>query len=243
MDQSKIDLQPDEVAGIASFLGYGRPEADVWFIGLEEGLGKSTDNEACENLKRRSHFETVMDLHEAHLNLVEDQNQIDIEARTSFTQVWLFMAKIMLARNGYNDWSDNKANRASILNEAKKYVRFSLGRKNGQTFLTELSPIPTRRNNDMSWMSEFKKRDQKLDKRIEDRNDQLRELLKANNHTSVICYGKRAADFEKLLDAKWTPVTCEISKSHDGRCLLLPFFGNGQMSHAVIRTLLDRRLL
>jgi hypothetical protein len=243
MDQEKNDLLTDEIIGIVSFLGYGRTDAKVWFIGLEEGLGRSNDEEARENLKRRSRFKTVMDLREAHLNLIEDQSQVDIEAKTRFTQVWLFMAKIMLARRGYKDWSDNKGNRASILSEAKKYVRFTLGRSNGETFLTELSPIPTRRNSDLSWMNEFKRRDQKLDRHIEARNHQLRELLNANSHALIICYGARADDFEKLLDVKWTPVTDKISKSHDGRCLLLPFFGNGQMSHGVIKTLLDQKLL
>jgi len=241
MNQSKIILLPDEISGIASFLGYGRPDGNVRFIGLEEGLGKSTDDEARENLKRRSRFETVMDLREAHLKLVENRNQIDIETKTSFTQVWLFMAKIMLARKGYGDWSEG--NRVSILREAKQYVRLSLGRSNCETFLTELSPIPTRRNKDMNWMSELKQQDQKLNEKIENRNNQLKGLLKANSHALTICYGNRAADFEKLLDVKWTPVTTKISKSHDARCLLLPFFGNGQMSHDVIRTLIDRKLL
>ncbi|MEO6816049.1 MAG: hypothetical protein ABI177_05055 [Edaphobacter sp.] len=93
MGQSKIDLTTKEITGITSFLGYGQPDAKVWFIGLEEGLGKSTDEEARENLKRRSCFKSVMDLREAHLNLREHQKVVDVETKTTFTQVWLFMAK------------------------------------------------------------------------------------------------------------------------------------------------------
>ncbi|MEO6816048.1 MAG: hypothetical protein ABI177_05050 [Edaphobacter sp.] len=143
--------------------------------------------------------------------------------------------KIMLARAGHKDWRDTKA--------AKDYVRYHLGRSNGDTFLTELSPIPTRRTADMSWMSEIMQQDSNLGQKIEDRNTKLKELLKISSQDSIICYGKRANNFGELIDVTWVPVTQQISRSHNGKCLLLPFFGNGQMSHAVIGILLQRGLL
>jgi len=80
-----LGLTEKEVSGIAGFLGYGKPESGVWFIGLEEGLGKSSDEEARENLKPRSCFQPVMDLREAHLTLKENHTTIDIKTKTSFT--------------------------------------------------------------------------------------------------------------------------------------------------------------
>jgi hypothetical protein len=52
------DLSIEEVEGIVRFLGYGRPSAPVWFIGLEEGLGKMNSEDDRKNLKARASFET-----------------------------------------------------------------------------------------------------------------------------------------------------------------------------------------
>jgi len=243
MGKLVLDLSPEEITGIVSFLGYGNPSARVWFIGLEEGFGESSDEEAHNNLKPRSRFESIMDLQEAHLHLNEKERPINIETKQTFTQVWLYMAKIMLAINDRNEWSNNTTNRKMALEQAKDYVRFRLGRKDMDTFLTELSPIPKRRSNDVDWLSAFRHRDDNLDRKIENRTTQLKLLLRANNPPLVICYGNRATEFAELIDTNWHSITPKISRSANGNCLLLPFFGFGQMSHAVIRTLLEKELL
>jgi hypothetical protein len=238
-----LDLSEKEVSGISGFLGYGQPERSVWFIGLEEGLGKSTDAEARENLRPRSRFQRVMDLRDAHLTLKENQAPIDIETKATFTAVWIYAAKIMLAMEGHKDWSSGSENRKLILESAKDYVRFKLGRRVGRTFLSELSPIPTKSTADLDWMCALRRVDSKLDDKIEYRKSEIKRLLKASDPSRVICYGKRATEFAALLGIEWHSIDDQISSSRDGKCLLLPFFGNGQMSHSVIGTLARHGLL
>ena len=185
-----------------------------------------------------------MDLRDAHLTMKENQATIDIETKVSFTPVWVYMAKIMLAMEGHKDWSNNKTNRKAILENAKDYIRYKLGRRNGSTFLTELSPIPTKRTANLNWMQAFHRIDKNLVEKIENRRTELKRLLKASEPSHVICYGKRADAFAALLGIEWHSTDdSQISSSGDGKCLLLPFFGNGQMSHSVIETLIQNGLL
>ena len=230
------NLSEEEIRAIVSFLGYGRPSAPVWFIGLEEGLGHMDSDDAIRNLKARGKFGRVMDLYDAHLDLEEKGRPINIENKPPSTQVWRWMAKIMLAVEGL-DWRDR--------NLAKDYVRFRLGRADGDTFMTELSPIPAGNAKDEVWRTLFKDLDPGLDSKINERRCELKKLLKENAPPLVICYGRTRADaFAELLDLyQWGHVSSGVSASPDLRCLLLPFFGLGQMSQLVIQVLLDKQLL
>jgi hypothetical protein len=236
MDELPIQLPPGGVDRIISFLGYGQPSAPVWFIGIEEGLGRADSTDTIDNLEARAKFDPIMDLRDAHLRLCESGRPIDIEKKTSFTQVWLFMAKIMRAHEGHHDWSDKE--------RAKEYVRAHLGRKNGRSFLTELSPIPSAKAHDKKWMSLFTRMEPDITNKLEKRRENLRRELSRNDPSLVVCYGSGLGiDFAKLLGVEWRFVFNEVSTSQNGKCLLLPFFGNGHMSHPILQALLDRGLL
>ena len=95
----------------------------------------------------------------------------------------------------------------------------------------------------MRW---FEKRYHGLRAKIEQRNAELQHSLKENDPSLVICYGnsrKRAADFAKLLGVEWQLVCPGVCVSRDHKRLLLPFFGNGRMSHSAVEELLLRGLL
>ena len=85
-------------------------------------------------------------------------------------------------------------------------------------------------------MSLFNVMDPRLGTKIKERRKSLRELLEKQTEL-VICYGKRPDDFADLFEIKWREVDAEISTSNDARFLLLPFFGFGNISHALIRNL------
>ncbi len=238
-------LLPEEIERIINFQGYGIVSAPVWFIGIEEGLGKMSDDDANRNLKARGSFETVMDLRVAHLRLRERGQLIDVETKQSFTQVWQYMAKVMLAHNGDKNWSD--------LSFAEQYIRFRLGRNignGGETFLTELSPIPSNKSGNKEWYLWFKARlGQELERKLEMRKQELKrifaeQILKDKVSRLVVCYSRpRADEFARLLGIEWKPVpscprVCAASRD-SARYLLLPFFGYGQMGHQVIADLLD----
>jgi hypothetical protein len=74
----RVDLTSEEIQKIVGFAGYGRPDAPVWFLGLEEGLGDMSSAEAIKNLKERLRFDEVMDLRCAHhKRLWENGSPID----------------------------------------------------------------------------------------------------------------------------------------------------------------------
>jgi len=238
MASFNLQLSTEELNRIVNFAGYGRPTADVWFIGFEEGLGKMSSAEARKNVKARGTFDPVMDLREAHLRLVEGGMPINIENRKSFTPVWLWMAKIMRAKLKHRDWRDKEL--------AKDNLRTQLGRADGCTFLTELSPIPSRRATDDDWKSWFKKQDEELEDKIARRKLDLNSLRLKSSPSLIICYGfGRSKEFSELLRVEWRLISGRprISTSSDKRFLLLPFFGNGLVSETVIEFLLLNGLL
>ena len=148
------------------------------------------------------------------------------------------MAKIMRAHERHPDWRDKEL--------AKQYVRSQLGRSGGKTFLTELSPIPSAKSHDKKWMSLFMRHDPALATKLKLRRETLLRKLEAGVPSLVICYGRgreSSRKFAELLAVKWEPLLSEISVAQNRKCLLLPFFGLGQMSHKIIQALLDRDIL
>lgn len=231
----KTYLSPEEITRIVNFLGYGRLSAPVWFIGKEEGLGEMSSQDAAKNLKARATFEQTMDLYEAHLKLLEGGHPINVELNPPSTQVWRFMGKIMLARSGQEDWNDSES--------AKRYVRFRLGRRDGDTFLTELSPFPASNAADKRWRTLFNG-DSELDRKLKQRRNELQRVLKEYAPSLVVCYGLPKKDeYAELLGVSWYLICPKIYASPDRKCLLLPFFGVGQMSREEIKKLLNFQLL
>lgn len=101
--------------------------------------------------------------------------------------------------------------------------------------MTELSPVPASHNADRRWIELFRRTDPHLESKMDQRKEDLKELLKKSGPRLVICYGHpKAEDFAKLLGIKWEQVNEEVYKSADSKCLLLPFFGQGQMSRFII---------
>jgi len=226
-----FSLRPDQVEGIVSFLGYGNPDAPVWFIGIEEGLGAMDPADLLHNLEARSSFEPVMDLYQAHRQLQENGKPIDIEQNPPGTQVWQYMAKIMLAREG-------KFRPEHPKNGVENYVRSQLGRFNRETFLTESSPVPCRQaGQNIDWLNLLQKWDRNVEGKIEERKHQLKEMLKNRKVPPLVIYYSnaraRSDEFASLLGVKWQEIAAssKIKESRDSQYLLLPFFGYGRISH------------
>ena len=238
MTDINLSLSTGQVHRILGFLGYGNPSAPVWFIGIEEGLGEMTSEDTMANLIARSSFDETMDLREAHLRLCGQGKAIDIENKPPTTQVWKWMAKIMRARGEHEDWCSTEL--------ANEYIRFRLGRHDGETFLTELSPIPSKKGKDKTWSKWFVKQIPDFSSRIMCRRERLRQILDKNNPTLIVCYGiggNLPGQFADLLGVKWGSVCPRVSASEDRKRLLLPFFGVGQMRREVIQALLTHKLL
>jgi hypothetical protein len=232
LNESRLELSIEEVENIIGFLGYGNPTGSLWFIGIEEGLGGADSAEAVHNLKARGTFPAVMDLRDAHhTRLRENGTLINFDARPPLTPVWQWAAKIVRAYEGNDDWRD--------VSSANEYVRYHLGRSDGTTFLTELSPIPSDNAANKAWFEAFNRLDDQLSKRLTKRREGLLELLENSSPRMVICYGDgklKAREYETFLGVKWNSIGARIARDSKRAFpfLLLPFFGNGQMSQFVI---------
>jgi hypothetical protein len=217
---------------IAGFLGYGSPSASVWFLGLEEGFGPVKPGSADEehNIRVRGTFSPTMDLVDAHRLLHRNGRPMDHETQTSFTNVWLFMAKFMLTLQE-EPWSRGGE-------EVKCYVREKLGRESDSTFLTELSPIPCKGASERkAWLEWFMSQDVAFVEKIRRRRLELQRLLMASPPDLVVCYSlPRKQEFADLLATTWNEVREKIFVGGDGRFVLLPFFGNGQVSDEIVKT-------
>jgi len=234
-------LSMTEAERILGFLGYGNPRQSVWFVGIEEGLGKADSADAKENLKARGEFDAIMDLRDAHhQRLRQNGMPINFDANPPSTPVWHWIAKIMRAYEGKDNWRDTSS--------AKEYIRCCLGRSNGTTFLTELSPIPSSKTANKSWMKAFNELDSELHQRLAKRQERLLLLLKNSAPRMVICYGDgrvKAQEYERFFGVEWSSIGMRVARdsSYPYPFLLLPFFGNGQMSQPVIEEMFKLGIL
>ena len=115
------------------FCGYGNLAAPIWFLGIEESLGKRTDEPdvlPAAELRVRSRWQPVMDVRLAHEQLDDPYWE-----RRDYSSVWRVMAQLTLAiALNIQDWRD-----AGLVH---RYVIERLGHKGGETFLGELFPLP-----------------------------------------------------------------------------------------------------
>lgn len=117
-------LAADRVRHLESFLGYGRLDAPVWFVGMEEGGG------GPENIRARLQFKDVEDCAGAHERL--SLPQYHRAERPVIQRTWGQMARFMLHLQG----------REASADEVRAYQANQLGRSSGESMLMELMPIP-----------------------------------------------------------------------------------------------------
>lgn len=243
-------LSADQVRGLARHIGYGNPAAPLWFVGGEEGLGGHMNaRERAENLVARAEWEPIMDMAAAHRTLKEAGGYIgDLIDRPGSTIVWRFMARIARAFDAAPGWDD--------ADEAANYVRNRLGATDGETFLTELSPFPSRRARQPIELEQFSDREL-IDRVRTERSTQQIVLLHQHRPRVIICYGTGLLrDFEKHFGINWemfhsvswiskksgaqqrTPIYRSEIVHVDGnisKAFLLPFLGFGAFSVEVLR--------
>ena len=127
-------LTDNELEHLHNFVGYGKLNADVWFLGMEEAGGGE------DNIRARLKFKQVEDCAEAHkiLGITKHHDGKKIIQRT-----WRGMCCIMLGLEG------KETDTESIRNYQADY----LGRFQGNSLLCELMPIPKPRINDWGYES------------------------------------------------------------------------------------------
>jgi hypothetical protein len=205
---------------IEQFIGYGRIDAPVVFIGMEEGLA---DQEALkEDLRVRSTFEPVMDLEAAHRGIVDGQSLFSDSPRRQPT--WRVMADVMLHYEGALPIDPSQRALAR-----KKYRAKRLGRSDGNSLLMELLPYPHKKAS--SWLysafGRFQSRSQYLSEVLPNRLRILETALRSANRTVILCYGRSNWEVYKLLfpEVQWSAVDrFERGRWHNATVLLTNHF-------------------
>jgi hypothetical protein len=177
---------------IEDFIGYGRLAAPVVFLGVEEGLA---DEAALhDDLLRRSQFESVMDVKEAHEGIADGQSLFSDNPRRQPT--WRVMADVMLhfENRQFSSTDERKAERTAY--RAKR-----LGRKDGNSLLAELLPYPHRNTGSWLYGEKFSGREAYVDAILPQRIKLLDDVLSERPRKAVICYGRSEwPNFKRLFE-------------------------------------------
>lgn len=217
---------------IEQFAGYGRAEAPVVFVGMEEGLA---DDDLDSELLRRSTFsERVMDIQAAHEGM---KGPIRFDPEKAKSQpTWRPMCDFMLRRSGVPE---------PTLEERRNYQASRLGREDGDTLLLELLPYPHKRSKDWiySKYGRFSSRRDYKDAIIPRRQTLIRSLISQAPREVVVCYNKGSwSHYEALFPGvKWGDIgQFRRAKLGSTIVLLAPHFVSRQMTPATaLRSLYD----
>lgn len=230
-----MKLSAEQKTRLLNFIGYGRLETPLWFLGMEEGIGGQAGLAQVEQniLTRAAHFQSVEDLATSH-----DHFDYDVRVQNKFTHVWLWMAKLTRALlHQASDWQD--------VQQAKDYIRTKLGRANGETLLTELLPLPALGLG--HWIYEdWASREVYTREILPIRQQQLRQLINTYKPRYMLAYGSQYHPYYKHLlptDTNWIKLadTKRIEIGYNGQTafVLMPFFGQGALGTADAQRLID----
>jgi hypothetical protein len=208
----------EEVKNILNFIGYGRLDALLWFLGFEESLGKRYKAEHWSyewELRMRAAWSPVMDMRAAH-EMLRDPYW---ESR-EFSYVWVIMAK--LARGillKVSDWGD--------LDLANHYALNDLGRSAGETLLGEALPLPKRYRKHWSYKDLYPSREDYEQAVLPCRIDLWQRLIERHRPRYVICYGEVCYGNRNSLGQDWERIKTGIfttTISRNTHAYLMPFF-------------------
>ena len=212
-------LSQEGLERVLRFEGYGRKTAPYWFLGMEEGGG------TIEQLRERARlYDPAEDLYSAHKKL-----GFDI---TGHVPTWRVMSKLIMAMQGKPGWEKTAS--------ARGYQANKLGRADGDTFLTELMPLPCRSIGVWPYPSIYPTREEYNEAVRPGRIKWLRTEITAFHPCFVICYGKRNwRYYEKIFsDVEFRPKLSEkirIGEREQSTILMIPFLSYQWITTALIK--------
>jgi hypothetical protein len=220
---SIANLTHEQWQKLLNFKGYGNPGGPLWFVGIEE-YGPTDPQQLAENLRTRIAFRDVEDLPAVHA-------APPLGPVAGLIPTWATMSKIVLRLRREPDWPDREI--------CRRYQSEELGRLDGETFLTELLPLP--KPSDVHfpewwpWPSWDEYAKQALPRRV----DMIRKLFEANRPRLVFCYGKSYWNYHRKIfpEAKFIPILAgkmQIAELAESRIVLTPFFAWFLMTNTLI---------
>ncbi len=153
---------------IENFLGYGRRDAPVVFVGMEEGgHGANEPEKLLADLVKRSAFKEI-ESYAGHNGAVQ--------------RTWRVACYLMLRRMGIE---------APTVAELIAYQDGKFAKPEGDTLITELMPYPNKKLSD--WPDIYKAREtrqQYFERLLPIRTKLIRDLLASSDRELIIVYGK-----------------------------------------------------
>ena len=207
-------LTQNQLDHLLEFVGYGRLDADIWFLVMEETGGSE------ENLRARLKFEQVEDLAKAHQlhGITKDQNN------------WRGTCEIMLRL-------DDKTPDDGMIQE---YQSERLGQPHGATLLCALMPIPKLGSADWGYTTlfpQYETRQACYEALKPDRLDLFRQLVEEYHPKIVIGCGKEYwDDYQKAYELA-------INETATKKCpwYIIPadkkWYARGLISEIILQTL------
>ena len=184
-------LTANELEHLLAFIGYGRLDADIWFLGFEESGGK------VEELITRINFDEIMDSVAAQTMLGRSSQIFGSE---NLQGAWKGISEVMLKLEG------KKPSAVDI----EHYYADSLGRNDGGTLLVDFMPIPVPAND--GWVYEelipqYESRQAYYSEVKPMRMELMSSLIKQNLPKIIIGYGQANwTDYQELFsDYKLAP--------------------------------------
>ncbi len=178
-----LDPKAFQIEKLLSFLGYGNPAGRFWFVGMEE-QGEGTELE----LEWRCRFRPVEDVIWVHEQWDREFRSRDqgrdpglFEPRR-LIPTWGTMSKLVLRLSGSSAWEDLEA--------VRRYQAERLGRLDGDTFLTELLPLPARNLDDWPYTAYFYSRADYVSRVLPERLGTLRALFESTSLNLSSATGK-----------------------------------------------------
>ncbi len=244
---SRVRITDDQWERLNGFNGYGNIRAPIWFLGMEEG-GSDDPVLIGENLKRRERFTAEMDLENA-MNSLLAPNFVTLSKTKTHTWRWMSKLAIML-----KEGKSEVPNRARV----REYIDRELGRIRGETFLTELMPLPAKNLSQEAWYYTkqdgnitFTSREEYLSTVLETRKEKLKALIagasRSGNLKYLFAYGSGYhADYKQLApitETEWQKLPGSernilIGSFGDRTMVVLtPFFGFGGLNNQSLTTL------
>ena len=160
---------------IEGFIGFGRSDAPVVFVGMEEGLADWAALD--EDLALRSTYSIPV------MDLIDAQNEVGGVGAVPRSPTWDLMADLMVRRHG-------KA--LPTIADRRSYRAYRLGRCDGETLLTELLPYPHPKASDWLYarFGRYATRAAYVTAMLPERVRLLQSILGGSQRELIVCYGK-----------------------------------------------------
>jgi hypothetical protein len=179
---------------IDTFYGYGNYDGNYWFIGMEEAGGDFKDiNNRINIWSNRGKFE-IDDVAEYHLDMGTWNGKIQ--------PTWNKLIRIVLNAKGTGNID---------IKDVRKYQINELARKDKETCLLELLPLPSPSikhwiYGEHSQLTFLSNRDTYKKHCIEKRINHISQRIKEHQPKAVVFYGKEYEYYWKIITEKITDV-------------------------------------